>query len=85
MVEQLACGKPLVSTNVSGANEIIEHGENGFIVKNRDAGEFAQCIYEALQLNGADARSREIAVEKYSEQAVWKDFVSLLERHAASV
>jgi len=85
MVEQLACGKPLVSTNVSGANEIIEHGENGFIVKNRDAGEFSQRIHEALQLTGADTRSRKIATEKYSEQAVWTACLTLLERSGAAV
>ncbi len=85
MVEQLACGRPLVSTSVSGANEIIEHGSNGFIVNSRDPGEFAEHIQKALQLTGADTRSREIAVENYSEQAVWSACLSLLRRSGAAV
>lgn len=30
MIEQLACGKPIVSTNVSGAKELIKYGKNWF-------------------------------------------------------
>lgn len=79
MVEQIACGKPLVSTDVSGASEIIDDGKNGFIVKNREPQEFAMYMYKALNLRQAGARSRELAVNKYSEDAIWGKFLSLLE------
>jgi len=85
MVEQLACGRPLVSTSVSGSNEMIKDGENGFIVPGRDPVEFAKHMNRALKLPDANTKSREIAVDNYSEQAVWKGFISLLERHAARV
>jgi glycosyltransferase involved in cell wall biosynthesis len=85
MVEQLACGKPLVSTSVSGADEIIEHGKNGFIVNDRDPEEFAKHIHKTLQLSGAETSSREIAVANYSERAVWKACITLLQRNGAEV
>jgi glycosyltransferase involved in cell wall biosynthesis len=79
MVEQIACGKPLVSTNVSGAQEIICDGENGYIVDSRNPQLFAEAMVKALKLQDAAAKSRQAALEKYSEQAVWKTFISLLE------
>jgi glycosyltransferase involved in cell wall biosynthesis len=79
MVEQIACGKPLVSTDVSGASEIIEDGVNGFIVKNRDPAEFALYMSKALNLQGAGDRSRKIAMTKYSENVVWSRFLNLVE------
>lgn len=50
MVEALACGKNIVSTNVSGAKDMITEGENGFIVKQRDPGLFSEKMEEAIQL-----------------------------------
>jgi glycosyltransferase involved in cell wall biosynthesis len=79
MVEQIACGKPLVSTDVSGASEIIEHSVNGFIVAARDPGEFALYMHRALELSGAGEKSRNIAVERYSEYVTWNRFLTLLE------
>ncbi len=79
MVEQIACGKPLVSTEVSGASEIINNGINGFIVAGRDPQEFALYMHRALELPRAGERSRHIAVERYSEHVIWNRFLALLE------
>ncbi|MBQ9873842.1 MAG: glycosyltransferase family 4 protein [Thermoguttaceae bacterium] len=50
LVEALACGKTCVSTNVSGAREMIVNDENGFIVESREPEEFAKGIERALAL-----------------------------------
>jgi glycosyltransferase involved in cell wall biosynthesis len=84
MVEQIACGRPLVSTDVSGAAEIIEDGESGFILRERDPGSFAQAMHEALRLTDAGAKSREIAVTRYSERAIWRRFLELLENSGSA-
>jgi glycosyltransferase involved in cell wall biosynthesis len=85
MVEQLACGKPLVSTNVSGAAEIIEQGKNGYVVDRRDPAAFAKCVDAALRLTSARETSRKIATDRYSEQAVWSALLSLLERDGVAL
>jgi len=61
MLEALACGKPIVTTEVSGADSMVIPGENGFIVNNREAAKFAQAMRKALQLPEAGASSRKIA------------------------
>lgn len=35
LLEALACGKPLIATDVGGNPEIVAHGENGFLVPPR--------------------------------------------------
>jgi glycosyltransferase involved in cell wall biosynthesis len=53
MLEALACGKALVSTEVSGAREMILEGRNGFVVPGRESGAFAAAMARALELPAA--------------------------------
>ncbi len=50
MLEILACGKPLVSTNVSGAKTMVQEGQNGFILQQRDPEGFAEAVLKAWRL-----------------------------------
>ena len=61
MLEALACGKALVSTEVSGARDMIVEGVSGFIVKHRNPLLFAQRMSEALTLSDVQSTSLEIA------------------------
>jgi len=61
MLEALACGKPLVSTDVSGARHMIREAENGFIVRSRDPEEYAGAVRRALELRDASRVSLELA------------------------
>jgi len=77
MLEALASGKPLVSTAVSGACEMIQPGRNGFLVQNRDAGTFARAMRAALDLPAAPEACFEVArrysLERMAEahRALW--------------
>ena len=68
MLEALACGKPIVSTEVSGAKAMVIEGRNGFIVNNRDPVRFSEAMQKALQLPEAERVSRSIAAEYDLEQ-----------------
>jgi glycosyltransferase involved in cell wall biosynthesis len=61
MLEGLACGKPIVSTEVSGATAMIKPGQNGFIVKGRNPLQFADAMENALRLTNAEQVSTSIA------------------------
>jgi glycosyltransferase involved in cell wall biosynthesis len=53
MLEAIACGRPLVSTDVSGTRDMIVEGQNGFVVRRRDPEVFAQAMNDALELEAA--------------------------------
>jgi glycosyltransferase involved in cell wall biosynthesis len=49
ILEALATGLPIVSTNVGYVSEMIEHGKNGFVVPPNDPKAMAQAIYELIK------------------------------------
>jgi glycosyltransferase involved in cell wall biosynthesis len=63
MCEMIACGKVVVSTDVSGAHDMIKDGKNGYIVTKRDPKEYAQKIFQALKLTQPSEYSIKIAQE----------------------
>ena len=49
MLEALASGLPLISTNTGGAEELVADGENGFIVKMKDVDDIAAKLEMLIQ------------------------------------
>jgi glycosyltransferase involved in cell wall biosynthesis len=47
--EAMACGKPVVATNVGGIPEAITHNDLGILVNPRDSEELASAMLEALE------------------------------------
>jgi glycosyltransferase involved in cell wall biosynthesis len=50
LVEAMACGCAIVTTDVSAASEIVSENKNGFIVPERDPVIFAKMVLKALTL-----------------------------------
>jgi glycosyltransferase involved in cell wall biosynthesis len=72
MCEMIACGKAVVSTDVSGVREMVRQGENGFVVKSRDPRKYADKVIKAMSLENATDISRGIS-SRYSVQTLNKD------------
>lgn len=74
LMEAAACGRAIVTTNVPGCREIVEHGVNGLVVPPEDAVSLAAAIEQLLSdpesRRRMALRSREKAIEEFSEQAV---------------
>jgi len=70
MIEQLACGLPMVTTDVSGAHDLIVEGRNGFILPNRDVGLYAQRMLDVLALPAPTQFCRELAVREFSMESL---------------
>ncbi|RZJ75333.1 MAG: glycosyltransferase, partial [Flavobacterium sp.] len=66
LLEALAIGKPIVATRVGGNPEIVEDGENGFIVPPRDADALARALVRVALDDGFRARVRAANVAKFA-------------------
>ena len=69
ILEAMAMGRPIITTDVPGCRETVEHGVNGFLVKPQDAVSLAEAMSEfvrnpSLTAGMADA-SVEIAKARY--------------------
>lgn len=79
IVEAMACGLPVVATNVGAIPEIIKDRENGLLVKPNDPDEFAKAIIEIIEnkdmrkmissnaINDAKKYNFENTVKKYED------------------
>jgi D-inositol-3-phosphate glycosyltransferase len=47
-LEAAACGVPVVATAVGGLLTLVDHGETGFLVADRDPDQFAKCLREII-------------------------------------
>jgi glycosyltransferase involved in cell wall biosynthesis len=74
LVEAMACGLPVVATDVPGCREVTRNGDNGLLVKARDAMALAKglrtLIDDAELRRRMGERSRERAEAEFSEKRV---------------
>jgi glycosyltransferase involved in cell wall biosynthesis len=91
ILEALATGRAIITTDAPGCREPIEPGRNGFLVPVRDAPALAAAMARFLAEPGLAARmgqrSREIAVERFDVDKVNALLLSsmALDRHAPPV
>lgn len=84
IVEAMACGKPVVSTLVSGVRDMIQDGSNGYIVVDRSPHSVANAMINALKLQNAteislkEAKRYSMAGLKNELPAIWPILGSLI-------
>lgn len=66
LLESLACGTPVIATNVGGNQEVVQDQEVGLILKSRSV----EDIVSGIQNLKDDYPSREL-VRKYAETLSW--------------
>ena len=72
--EALACGVPLITTEYSGVNDLVENGKNGFVVDFSEKAlkeRFDWCIANRQALRGMTDYARQTA-EKYSMENYYR-------------
>ena len=82
LLEGAASARPLITTDRAGCREVVDDGVNGFVVKQRDAGDLIEKIEKFLALPWEKRRDmglagrakverefdRQIVVEKYLKE-----------------
>jgi len=83
LIEAASVGRPIVTTNVPGCREVVEDGENGFLVPPRDSFALADAIEKLLidpqmrKTMGSAGRKR--AVEEFSSAVIIRQTLDLYE------
>ena len=66
LLQAMACGLPVVATNVSGSVDLVQPGRNGLLVPAKDPALLAEALISLLddraRCSQMGARSREIAL-----------------------
>ena len=78
IMEAMACGTPCVGFNVGGIPEMIDHKENGYVARYRDARDLADGIRYALAGENharLSMAARDKVMRCYSEEAVAKQYL----------
>lgn len=81
ILEYMAAGKPVVATNVGGANEAIVHDRSGYLIDSNDDKSLAEHLLDLLQDPAKAARlggeGKRIVTSKFSEAAQLQQTVEL--------
>lgn len=84
MLESLAMGKPIITTDTAGCRETIQDTKNGFIVPVKDAQALADAMLRMYQLTDEARQNmgkigREMALQEFDEQAIIKRYFDEIE------
>jgi len=82
VLEAMATGRPVVTTDVPGCRDTTIDGENGFLVPPRDSAALARAALRVL--NGADRtrmgrRSRQLVEERFDVRHVNREILEMLD------
>ncbi len=75
LLESSACGRPIISTDRAGCREAIDHGVNGFLVKEQDSADLLEKVEQFLALSYEERREmglrgREKVAREFDRQLV---------------
>lgn len=68
LLESCACGRPIITTDRAGCREIIDHGINGLVVKQKDSQDLINKIEKFLSLSFTEKKAMGIAGRKKVEK-----------------
>ncbi len=77
LLEAAAMEKPIITTNVTGCKDIVEHVRSGFLCKVRDVEDLAMHMKKMINLsdeerNKMGEEGRKIVMEKFDEKIIMK-------------
>jgi glycosyltransferase involved in cell wall biosynthesis len=75
MLEALASGLPIISTDTGGAEELVENGENGYMIKMKNSTDVAEKIEKLINNSELAKRMGEKSREKALEMS-WKNIAT---------
>ena len=83
LLEAMAAGLPIVATDVGGNGELIEEGENGFLVPSQDIGAMSNGLKKILDNDGLRQKiseaNRKKAILEFGIERMCREYEALYE------
>lgn len=84
LLEAASMEKPIVTTNVAGCKDVVDHGVNGFLCEVRDSKSLAKNMINMLQLSKEDRKimgqkGRQKVIQQFNEKILIDKYVSTIE------
>ncbi len=84
LCEAMACGLPVIATDVCDNGRIVQHEGNGYIVPSNDALALSQRLLQFIELPlsqriAMGEKSRDLALEMFSKDAFIKKYQKLIQ------
>ena len=83
-LEAMACGVPVLATDVGGVSEIIDDGQTGVLVQANDEAGYAQHLADMLgnreRTRAMGRAARDAALERFERRSVVDRYVALYRR-----
>lgn len=85
LLESASSGRPIISTDRSGCKEIIEDGENGYLVKPKNLGSLVEKVEQFVNLSYEEKKemgikSRAKIIEEFDRKKVVDVYVNEIEK-----
>ena len=80
VLEAMACGVPVVGSDIPGVNDVVTHGENGFLVLPKDSKGLAESVLALLDDDELRRRFGEEARKVMVDDYGWDDVLGKIEK-----
>lgn len=82
-IESMACGTPVICSNMPGPMEYVNHGLNGFVFSAKDENELASYMLKAINIKDDEwnvmSKNALSTINKFSNKKVTSELVSIFQ------
>jgi len=87
LLESLACGRPIITTDRPGCKEVVEDGINGFMVKQKDVDDLIEKIEKFLFLSNKEKKQlglngRKKVEREFNRKIVIDSYIKEIQKNA---
>ena len=84
-LESLACGTPVVASDVGGLTTLVDDGVTGYLVRERDSSHWADVVEMALESDDATAMSNAavLRAREYTWRRAGESLAALIDQLAS--
>ena len=75
LLEAMACGKPIITTDWKGCRETVVHGSNGYLIQKKDQKDLIRAMNRFIQAESDTLYTMGLASRRKAEQEFREEFV----------